>query len=69
VSNVAVYEIWVISSKLMKRPWSTTYILHPRRGLLVARYWLWVSVKPFHTKLAIQDIVHCQVVSWCSLKF
>jgi hypothetical protein len=29
----------VISSKLMKRPWSTTYMLHPRRGLLVAKYW------------------------------
>jgi len=27
--NVAVYEIWVISSKLMKRPGSMTHMLQP----------------------------------------
>ena len=36
--NVAVYEIWVISSKLMKRPRSTMHMLHPRGRLLAAKY-------------------------------
>ena len=31
--NVAVYETWVISSKLMKRPGSMTYMLHLRSRL------------------------------------
>jgi hypothetical protein len=37
--NVAIYEIWVISSKLMKRPRSMTHMLHPRGRLLAAMYW------------------------------
>ena len=38
---VTVCEIRVISIKLMKRPGSTTHMLHPRGRLLAARYWLW----------------------------
>jgi hypothetical protein len=34
-------------------------MLHLRRGLLVAKYWSWLQVKPIHTKLAIQGIVYC----------
>ena len=43
--NVVVYETWVISSKLMKRPGSMTHMLHPRSRLLAAMYWLWLWVK------------------------
>ena len=38
--NVTIYETWVISSKLMKRSRSMTYMLHPWSRLLAVVYWL-----------------------------
>ena len=64
--NVAVYETWVISSKLMKKPGSMAYMLQRLGWLLAAKYWLWLWVKVICTKLAIQGIVHCSSVAWSS---
>ena len=43
--NVAVCENWVFSNKFMKRPWSTTYTLHPWGSLAAAQYRSRICVK------------------------
>ena len=54
LSNVAVCEIWVISSKLRKRPGSTMYMVQPLSRLLAAMYWCGLWVNLVRTKLVIQ---------------
>src|SRR5438132_4621504 len=60
--NVAVYETWVISSKLMKRPGSTTHMLHPRGRLLAARYWVWPRSEEHTSELQSHSDLVCRLL-------
>jgi hypothetical protein len=66
--NVAVYETWLVSSKLMKRPGSTTYMLHLRSKAIGSQVLVWLWTKLIRTKLTIQGIIHCSSCGWVYLE-
>ena len=65
---VTVYEIGVISSKLMNRPECDLYA-PPEGSAFGSLVLVGLVVKLLDAKLTIQGIVHCSVVKKCSYLF